>query len=125
MTRGERRVVERLLEVTVGGDELPPVAETDALTAFDEWLRSAPRANRAALRGLLRGVGAKLRRLPAGEHARWLEAGTGRLGGGAQVLTRIAVHCYYGDERVMRALGYDAAEVARRGLALRRLEGRV
>ena len=125
MTAAERRVVERLLAVTVGGPGLPPVAETDALPAFDAWLRAAPRANRAAMRALLRGTGAKFRRLPAGEHAAWLEAGRGRLGGGAQVLARIAVHCYYGDERVMRRLGYDAAQVARRGLALREAEGRV
>ena len=54
-----------------------------------------------------------------------LESGKGIRGGGAQFLARIAAHCYYGDEQVMLALGYDAREVAARGLALRRAEGRV
>jgi len=118
--------VERLLNAAlVGGDGLPPVRETDAVAAFDAWLRAAPRPNRAALRALLRVVDAKLRRLPAGERARWLAEGRGRLGVPAQVLVRIAVHCYYGDDRVMRRLGYDAAEVVRRGRALRAAEGRL
>ncbi|HEV2813808.1 MAG TPA: hypothetical protein VGW10_11210, partial [Solirubrobacteraceae bacterium] len=101
------------------------VQRTDAVAAFDAWLRAAPAPNRAALRAMLRAVGAKLQRLPPAERARWIEAGRGRLGGSAQFLARIAAHCYYGDEGVMRALGYDAREVAARGLALRRAEGRL
>jgi hypothetical protein len=126
MRRGDRRAAERLLAAAVpGGGGLPPAERTDALAAFDDWIRAAPSPNRVALRVLLRAVGAKLRRLPAGERAPWLSAGRGRLGGGAQFLARIATHCYYGDEGVMRALGYDAGEVAARGLALRRAEGRL
>ena len=126
MTRGERCSVELLLGAAVpAGDGLPPVARTDAVAAFDAWLRAAPGPNRVALRGMLRAVGAKLRRLPDEERARWVEAGRGRLGGAAQFLARIAAHCYYGDDGVMRALGYDACEVAARGMALRRAEGRV
>jgi hypothetical protein len=106
MRRSERRAVERLLAAAVPeGDGLPRVEETDAVEAFATWIRSAPRPNRVALRLLLltpfRGDGA------------------------TQFLTRIATHCYYGDVEVMRRLGYDAPEVAARGLALRRAEGRL
>lgn len=131
MTRGERRAVERLLAATVpaegsaAGGELPPVEETDALAAFDDWLLAAPAPNRVALRAMLRAVGAKLRGLSAEERARWVGSGRGRLAGAAQFLARVAAHCYYGDEGVMRRLGYDAREVAARGLALRRAEGRL
>ena len=126
MTRGERRALERLLAATVpDGDGLPPVRETDAVQAFGAWLAAAPPANRAALRTMLRAVGAKLRRMPADEGARWVDAGRGRLGGTAQFLARIAAHCYYGDEEVMRRLGYDAGANAARGHALRRAEGRL
>lgn len=128
MTAAERRVVERLLDAAVGrGGEagLPAVAETDAIVAFDAWLSAVPRRNRAALRALLRAVGARLRRLPAAERAAWLESGPGALGGAARLLVRMAVHCYYGDPEVMRRLGYDAAAVARRGLAVRAAEGRL
>jgi hypothetical protein len=119
MRRGERRAVERLLAAAVpAGDGLPPVERTDALAAFDDWLQAAPGPNRAALRLLLR-VSAR------GDVARRIESGKGVRGGGAQLLARIAAHCYYGDEAVMRALGYDAREVAARGLALRRAEGRL
>ena len=126
MRRFERNAVARLLDAAVpAGDGLPPVERTDALAAFDDWLRAAPGPNRAALRATLQAVDAKLRRLPARERAGWLSSGRGRLGGAAQFLARIAAHCYYGDEGVMRALGYDAREVAARGLALRRAEGRL
>jgi len=117
--RAERRAVERLLTAAVpSGDGLPPVERTDAVAAFDDWLRAAPPPNRAVLRVLLRVVA-------RGDVARLIESGKGVRGGGAQFLARIAAHCYYGDEGVMRALGYDAREVAARGLALRRAEGRL
>ena len=119
MTRGERRAVERLLDAAVpAGDGLPPARQTDAVEAFDAWLRAAPGPNRAAIRALLRVVA-------RGDVAGRIESGRGVRGGGAQFLARIAAHCYYGDEGVMRALGYDAREVAARGLALRRAEGRL
>ena len=119
MTRGERRALERLLAAAVpAGDGLPPVAQTDAVAAFDAWLRAAPAPNRAALRVLLRAVA-------RGDVNARIESGRGRLAGGTQLLARIALHCYYGDRDVMRRLGYDAAAVAQRGLALRRAEGRL
>jgi hypothetical protein len=117
--RSERRAFDRLLAATVpAGDGLPPLERTDAAAAFDAWLRAAPAPNRIALRALLRAVS-------RGDVARRVEEGRGALGSGTQILARIAAHCYYGDEAVMRALGYDAREVAARGMALRRAEGRL
>jgi hypothetical protein len=118
VTGSERRAVERLVEASVRpGDELPGVDRTDAVAAFDAWLRAAPRPNRVALRALLRAVA-------RGDVEQRIEAGRGVLAEGARLLARIAAHCYYGDERVMRSLGYDAGAVAARGLALRRAEDR-
>lgn len=119
MTRGERRAIERLVAASVpDGDGLPPVASTDAVDAFEGWLHAAPGPNRAVLRVLLRAV-------TCGDLAGRIERGRGTLGGAAQFLARVAAHCYYGDDAVSRALGYDAGEVAARGLALRRAEGRL
>ena len=119
MTRGERRAIERLVAAAVPqGEGLPPVERTDAAEAFDAWLRAAPRPNRIALRALLRTAA-------RGDVPRRLESGSGVRGGAAQFLARVAAHCYYGDEAVLRALGYDAREVAARGMAVRRAEGRL
>ena len=119
MTRAERRAVERLVQATVpAGGQLPPVEQTDTVAAFDAWLRAAPAPNRVALRAMLRVA-------TRGDVARRVEDGCGRLAGAAQFLARIAAHCYYGDEGVMRRLGYDARAVAARGLELRRAEGRL
>jgi choline dehydrogenase-like flavoprotein len=81
--------------VRPGGD-LPPVHETDAVAAFGAWLRASPRRTALALRALLLAGGR---------------------GPGADLVRRVALHCYYGDARVMRALGYDADAVRRRAAA--------
>jgi hypothetical protein len=105
VTRGEARRVAALVEEAVRpGGELPAVRDTDAVAAFDSWLRAAPRLNRLVLRGLLRAP------------ASWGEA--------RAVLLRLAAHCYSGDPRVMRALGYDADAVVARAASLRAAEGR-
>ena len=105
MTRGEAHRIAALVEEAVGpGDSaLPAVRDTDAVAAFDAWLRSAPRINRLVLRGLLR--------------APWVRTAH-------ELLLRVAAHCYYGDPRVMRSLGYDADAVVARAVALRAAEGR-
>lgn len=105
MTRGEAERVAALVEEAVGpaAGALPPVRETDAIAAFDAWLRSAPRVNRLVLRGLLR--------------APWVRTAH-------ELLLRVAAHCYYGDPRVMLSLGYDADAVVARAAALRAAEGR-
>jgi hypothetical protein len=106
MTRGEARRFAALVEEAVHpGPDLPPVDQTDAVAAFDAWLRAAPRPNRIAMRALLR--------LPA-NHS----------GYAGELLQRIAALCYYGDTEVMRRLGYDADGVVSRGAELRAAEGR-
>ena len=95
MTRGERRRFEALVEDAVRpGAALPPVASTDAVRAFESWLRAAPLVNRLFLRALLLVRG----------HVREAD----------DLLFRLAAHCYYGDRSVMRALGYDADAVIAR-----------
>lgn len=105
MTRREAERFAALVEETVrpGGD-LPPVHETDAVAAFDAWLRAAPALNALVLRAALRAHG--------------------RLVALDETLRRIATHCYYGDPRVMRRLGYDADAVVARAEAMRTAEGR-
>lgn len=105
MTRGERRRVARLMEDVVRPRApLPPVAQTDAVGAFAAWLAAAPRPNRLALRVALR----------LGRRAGPLE----------DTLRRIAAHCYFGDQAVARLVGYDAAAVVGRAVAVRAAEAR-
>ena len=102
----------------------PGVAGTDAVAGFDGWLARAPRLNRIALRASLLALGLRLRGLDRGERA----AALGRLGGSRvplvahlmEALRASAAAAYYGDEGVMRSLGYDAGERVRRGRVVRR-----
>ena len=103
MTGGEARRFAAFVEATVQPrGALPPIAQTDAVAAFDVWLRAAPLANRLALRALLRAP----------------------VGRARDMLERLAAHCYYGDAAVMGALGYDADAVVARAAELRAAEGR-
>ena len=115
----------------------PPVRETDAAEFFDRWMAHSPRLNRTALRALLYavevapialGFGRRLRRLPEAERARFLHMAESR--GPAQVrqlaemVKGMAFLAYYGDDRVMLMVGYDAEANARRARELRAREGR-
>lgn len=107
MTGGEARRFARLVEAEVRPAErgLPAVRATDAVAAFDRCLRAGPRLNAVGLRVLLRLHG--------------------RLGPATDdLLRRLALHCYYGDRRVMAALGYDADAVVARAAAVRIARGR-
>lgn len=105
MTRREAELVAALVEEVVRpGGPLPPVDQTDAVAAFDAWLRAAPRPNRLVLRTALR-LRARLAPLD-------------------DLLRRLAAHCYFGDERVMATLGYDAGAVVARAAAARAGQGR-
>lgn len=116
---------------------LPAVRETSAVAFFDRWLQRSPRLNRAGLRVLLHaaelaplatGARARLRRLDAAGRARALAAlETARPAPARQavkVLRAVAFLAYYGDDEVMRRLGYDAGAVVARARALRASEGR-
>ena len=116
---------------------LPPVRETDAVGFLDRWLAAAPALNRIGLRGLLYaaelaplvlGGGARLRTLTEAERAQALEAAEAARRAEVRTLVKlvkgIAFLAYYGDDRVMSGLGYDADAVVERGRALRAQEAR-
>jgi hypothetical protein len=113
---------------------LPAVARTDAVEGFDRMLASAPALNRAALRALLyaaelaplaTGRRSRLRGLPPDERGAVLarlDRGRGR--DLVRLLKGLACLSYYGDDGVMRRLGYDADERVETGRRLRAAEGR-
>jgi hypothetical protein len=123
--------------VVAPGDALPAVQRTDAVSFFDFWLEHAPRVNRAALRGLLYaaelaprllGFRKRLRQLSERDRARALEkierAKAPQLRQLAKLMKGVAFLSYYGDDRIMRGLGYDADERVMTGRALRLSENR-
>lgn len=113
---------------------LPPVAQTDAVLAFDRTLQASPPLNRAGLRAMVVALevapvlttGRRLRRLAPGQRAAALErleatpAGAGLV----KAIRGIAHLAYYGDARVMRTLGYDPDAVVARAAAVRAAEAR-
>jgi|SRR3954454_22555546 len=116
---------------------LPPVAQTDAPTFFGDWVAKAPRVNAAGLRAALiavelgplaLGFRKRLRQLDRGERARYLEQlekhETAAIRQAAKALKGIAYLCYYGDDGLMKALGYDADANVARARALRAHEDR-
>lgn len=105
MTGFERRRFAALVEEVVRpSPPLPPVVRTDAVAAFEGWLADAPLPHRVAVRLLL--------------------VARARVSAADEVLRRLAAHCYYGDDAVMRTLGYDADAVVTRARSLRLAEGR-
>ncbi len=116
---------------------LPPVRETDAVAFFDRWMSRSPRANRVAMRALLYalevsppllGFGARMRRLDRKGRADYLRAierhRLPQLRQLAKLLQGFGQLAYYGDDRVMLRIGYDAEANRERGRALRAAEGR-
>jgi hypothetical protein len=116
---------------------LPPVRHTDAVRFFDEWMSLVPAVNRAALRSLLwlaelspltSGSRTRLRRLDRAARTSWLHriehAPVNQLRLMAKVMTSAAQLAYYGDDEVLKRLGYDAGANLERGRRLRREEGR-
>jgi hypothetical protein len=71
------------------------------------------------------GYGRRLRRLPRERRAGYLDRlQRGPLALAAEPMLAIAKLGYYGDDAVMRGLGYDADAVVARGRELRREEVR-
>jgi hypothetical protein len=114
----------------------PPVSTTDTVDFIDGFAAGSPRLNRVAFRVLLRLLElAPLARYRARftvldrerrarfvhglDKSRWLLPRiTSRL------LKTLAIMSYYGDARVLHAVGYDPAANVARGRALRQEEGR-
>jgi hypothetical protein len=116
---------------------LPPVRETDAVEFFDTWLDRSPRLNRIGLRALLYaaelcprllGLPSRLRALDGPGRVRALEAAEAirapRLQQLVKLVKGMAFLAYYGDERVMLGLGYDADANVARARQLRAAEAR-
>jgi hypothetical protein len=116
---------------------LPPVRETDCVTFFDRWLALSPKRNAAGLRALLyaievsplaAGRGKRLRQLDAHErreHLASLETvGPPQARQLAKLVAQIAFLSYYGDDNIMRRVGYDPEERLQRGRELREAEAR-
>jgi hypothetical protein len=116
---------------------LPPVRETDAVAFFDRWMARSPRLNRAGLRALLYtletaprflGFGARMRQLSPPRRAEFLRAiernRIAQLRQVAKMMQGLGQLAYYGDDRVMLILGYDADANVARGRALRARDGR-
>jgi hypothetical protein len=116
---------------------LPPVRRTDAIAFFDDWMARSPRLNRLGLRALLYAVelaplatghGARLRKLDRDRRAEWLQAAERSPSAQVRLVMKLlkgaAQLSYYGDDRVMERLGYDAEANLRRGRDLRAREGR-
>lgn len=116
---------------------LPPVRETDAVAFFDRWMARSPRANRLALRGLLYaleisprvlGFGDRMRRLTPERRVEFLRAieenRVPQLRQLAKLMQGFGQLAYYGDDRVMIRLGYNAEANLARGRELRARDGR-
>ena len=116
---------------------LPAVAHTDCAFAFDRWMAASPAINARGMRALLltlevlplaMGFGARFRRLPVEDRARFvakIEHSSNRhLRQLTKVLKGAAFLAYYGDDGVMRQIGYDAQAKVDRARALRAEQGR-
>jgi len=96
---------------------LPAVAETDAVDAFDRYLCDSPPLNRLGMRAMVLaaelapralGKGARLRGLGENDRAQVLrEAEASRARPLVHALEFVARLSYFGDDGVMRMLGYD------------------
>jgi hypothetical protein len=116
---------------------LPAVAQTDCAFAFDRWMAASPALNARGMRALLlaievmplaMGYGRRFRRLPVEERSRFVKAIERSPNRHLRQLTKVlkgaAFLSYYGDDAVMRRIGYDAQANVERGRALRTREGR-
>jgi hypothetical protein len=116
---------------------LAPVTETNAVAAFDSWLAASPRPNRLGLRALLYTVElgplltgrlARMRTLDRAGRTHYLEAiDNAPLAAIRQVgklVKSMAYGSYYGDDAILRTVGYDPDARVDRGRRLRAEEGR-
>jgi hypothetical protein len=123
--------------VTAPEPVLPPVSRTDAAFFFDRWMAASPRPNATGMRALLwvlelaplgLGYGKRFRRMSVEERVRYLKAIEHSRNRHVRQVTKLvkgaAFLSYYGDEAIMRRVGYDADQRLERGRALRAAEGR-
>jgi hypothetical protein len=138
MTRREAEIFNCFADTVVSPEPLlPAVKDTDAAAFLSEWLGLAPKLNAAGLRTALvmleiapRAMGFKtgLRKLNRADRARFLQRiekhKSPQIRQLVKALKGIAFLCYYGDDGLMKRLGYDADANVARARALRAAEGR-
>jgi hypothetical protein len=138
LTRREASIFACVCDTVVAPEPaLPAVGETDVVAYFDDLLARSPGLNRFALRTVLyvaelapraMGLGGRLRQLPEAQRARVLQAAEGARSPHVRLLVKAVKAAvfmsYYGDDGVLRRLGYDADERVRRGRELRVQEAR-
>ena len=116
---------------------LPAVARTDCAFAFDRWMAAGPALNARGMRGLLlalevmpmaMGYGKRFRRLSRPDRTRFIRAiehsSNRHVKQLVKALKGAAFLAYYGDDAVMRQVGYDAEANLERARAVRLSEGR-
>ena len=117
---------------------LPPVRQTDAVEFFDDWMARSPRLNRLGMRALLYVLElspllagprrTRLRRLDRSDRTKWLnaieKAPRAELRLVYKLVKGAAQISYWGDDALMKSVGYDADANVRRGRELRAREGR-
>ena len=135
MTKREADVFACFADTVVApGGKLPPLARTDAVTYLDALLEASPRANRAGIRFALHalevgprllGFGQRMRQLSPERRLAYLDRLSASPAGfalqGMEVMAKLA---YYGDDGVMRTLGYDSDAVVARAREVRLAEAR-
>ena len=138
MTRREAAIFTAFADIVVAPEPLlPPVADTDAADFFEEWIATAPRLNAAGVRGGLFAIDAApvamgfrrpLRRLGRDDRVRFLQRVEKHrappVRQAVKAMKGIAFLCYYGDDGVLKTLGYDADANLQRARDLRSAEGR-
>ena len=135
MTAREANIFACLVDTVVApGGALPPLARTDAMQFLDGYLGVSPPLNRIGVRVLLHalevaprllGYGARLRGLSVERRLAFLDAvGRTPAGPALQGVEVMAKMAYYGDDGVMRSLGYDPDAVVARAREVRVAEGR-
>ena len=138
LSRREASIFACLADTVVAPEPvLPPVRETDAVEFFDRWMARSPRLNRIGLRALLHalelsprllGFGGRMRTLGPRQRADYLRAiernRLPQLRQLAKLMQGFGQLAYYGDDRVMLGLGYDAEANVARGRELRARDGR-
>jgi hypothetical protein len=138
LTRREASIFACFTDVVVAPEPvLPAVRDTDAVEFFDDWMARAPRLNRTGMRALLyvlelsplvTGFRKRLRGLDRDGRVRWLaaieHAPRPELRLIFKLLKGAAQLSYWGDDRLMLRVGYDADANVRRGRELRTREGR-
>ena len=138
MTKREAAIFACFTDTVVAPEPLlPPVDRTDAADFLAEWIDLSPKLNAAGLRAaivaldvgpLAMGFRRRLRKLPRAHRVDYLvrieKHRSPQVRQAVKALKGSAFLCYYGDDGILKRLGYDADANLARARALRTAEGR-